>query len=135
VAGISPTTISAVAIVATLNTVLALLTMASRILYGMSKLGDLPRIFGHVYHRTSTPLIATSVVAILVLTFALLVPFERLAEWTSLATLLVFALVNLALIRLRLRETAPSTGHFRVPLWVPTVGLVVCLLMMAASFV
>jgi basic amino acid/polyamine antiporter, APA family len=133
VAGISPATISAIAIVATLNTVLALLTMASRILYGMAGLGDIPRIFGYVHHRTSTPLIATAAVTVLALIFALLVPFERLAEWTSVATLLVFAVVNLALIRLRWREKTPSTGHVRVPLWVPVIGLLTSLGMMAAS--
>jgi hypothetical protein len=36
---------------------------------------------------------------LLALAFALVVPFERLAESTPLATLVVFALVNLALIR------------------------------------
>jgi len=39
----------------------------------------------------------------LTLALALLVPFEQLAEGTSLATLLVFLLVNLSLLRLRHR--------------------------------
>lgn len=133
VAGIGPAMISAIAIVATLNTILAQMTMASRILYGMAGLGDLPRIFAHVHHRTSTPLIATIVVTGLVLLMALLVPFERLAEWTSLATLLVFALVNLALIYIRLTEKGAAAGHFRVPLVVPILGLLTSLAMMTAS--
>ena len=133
VAGISPATISAIAIVATLNTILAQMTMASRVLYGMAGLGDLPRFFGHVHHRTATPLLATAAVMAVVLFFAVLIPFERLAEWTSLATLVVFALVNLALIQLRSRQKTPSTGHFRVPLWVPAIGFVMSLAMMAAS--
>jgi amino acid transporter len=40
----------------------------------------------------------------LTLVLALAAPFERLAESTSLATLLVFALVNLSLLRLRWRH-------------------------------
>jgi basic amino acid/polyamine antiporter, APA family len=42
VAGISPGTISAIAIVATLNTILAQMTMAARVVYGMARQGDLP---------------------------------------------------------------------------------------------
>src|SRR4029079_17899020 len=93
VAGISPATISAIAIVATLNTILAQMTMAARILYGMAGLGDLPKIFGHVHVHTATPIVATASVVVLVLLLAVVVPFEMLAEWTSLATLLVFVLV------------------------------------------
>ena len=42
VAGVSPATISAIAIVATLNTILAQMTMAARVIYGMARQGDLP---------------------------------------------------------------------------------------------
>lgn len=134
VAGISPATISAIAIVATLNTILAQMTMAARILYGMAGLGDLPKIFARVHRRSATPVIATIAVVAMVLVLALAVPFERLAEWTSLITLLVFALVNLSLLRLRWRERRglPS-DHFRVPLWVPAVGFLASIAMMAAS--
>ena len=63
---------------------------------------------------------------------ALLVPFLRLAESTSLATLLVFALVNLSLLRLRRRRVHTPGPHVRVPLLVPVIGIATCLLMMAA---
>ena len=60
VAGISPTTINAIAIVATLNTILAQMTMAARVIYGMARQGDLPGIVGRVHPRTATPLFATA---------------------------------------------------------------------------
>ena len=41
VANISPATISVIAIVATLNTILAQMTMAARVVYGMARQGDL----------------------------------------------------------------------------------------------
>ncbi len=44
VAGVSPATISAIAIVATLNTILAQMTMAARVIYGMARQGDLPAV-------------------------------------------------------------------------------------------
>ena len=133
VAGISPAMISAIAIVATLNTALAQMTMAARVLYGMATLGDLPPIFSQVHRHTATPVVATAAVVAVVLLLALVVPFEQLAEWTSLATLLVFALVNASLLWLRLKHQPVSTNLFRVPLWVPALGLLTSLAMMMGS--
>ncbi len=133
VAGVSPATISAIAIVATLNTILAQITMAARVIYGMARQGDLPRFAGHVHPKTATPLVATGLIVSATLTLALLVPFERLAEGTSLATLMVFALVNLSLLRLRHRKVTSPGPHVRVPVWIPAAGLVTCLAMMAAA--
>ena len=132
-AGVSPATISAIAIVATLNTILAQMTMAARVVYGMAKQGDLPGFAGRVHPKTATPLIATALIVAATLALALLVPFERLAEGTSLATLVVFALVNLALLRLRHRKIHTDGPHIRVLLWVPAAGFVSCLAMMAAA--
>jgi amino acid transporter len=61
------------------------------------------------------------------------VSFEQLAETTSLATLAVFALVNLALLRLRHRRVQSNGPHVNVPVWVPAVGLFTCLAMIAAA--
>ena len=132
-AGVSPATISAIAIVATLNTILAQMTMAARVVYGMARQGDLPGFAGRVHPKTATPLIATALIVAATLALALLVPFERLAEGTSLATLVVFALVNLALLRLRHRKIHTDGPHIRVLLWVPAAGFVSCLAMMAAA--
>jgi basic amino acid/polyamine antiporter, APA family len=132
-AGVSPATISAIAIVATLNTILTQMTMAARVVYGLARQGDLPGFAGRVHPKTATPLIATALIVAATLALALLVPFERLAEGTSLATLVVFALVNLALLRLRHRKIHTDGPHIRVPLWVPAAGFVSCLAMMAAA--
>jgi basic amino acid/polyamine antiporter, APA family len=133
VAGISPLTISLIAIVATLNTILAQISMAARVIYGMARQGDLPRRAGHVNPRTATPIFATALIVVATLLLALLVPFERLAEGTSLATLVVFALVNVSLLRLRWRQVRSQASHVRVPLFVPAAGLAACLAMMAAA--
>jgi APA family basic amino acid/polyamine antiporter len=133
VAGVSPATISAIAIVATLNTILAQMTMAARVVYGLARGGELPAIFSRVHARTGTPLVATACTAASVVPLALLVPITPLAEGTSLATLAVFALVNLALLRLRYRGVASNISHVAVPIWVPAAGLVTCVAMMAGS--
>ena len=132
ISNISPATISLIAIVATLNTILAQMTMAARVIYGLSKSNELPRFLGDVHAITATPVIATALIALVTVILALLVPFERLAESTSLATLFVFALVNLSLLRLRHKRVASQSPHVRVPLWVPIAGLATCLAMMAA---
>jgi basic amino acid/polyamine antiporter, APA family len=133
VAGISPATISAIAIVATLNTILAQMTMAARVIYGMSRQGDLPGIAGRVHPRTATPLLATALITALVIALALSVSFERLAESTSLATLVVFALVNLSLLRLRHRGVRSHGTHVSIPIWVPAAGFATCVAMIASS--
>jgi amino acid transporter len=133
VAGVSPATISAIAIVATLNTILAQMTMAARVIYGLARERELPAIFARVHHRTGTPLVATACIAALVVPLALFVPLTPLAEGTSLTTLAVFALVNLALLRLRYRGVPSSIPHVTVPIWIPATGLVTCIAMMAGA--
>lgn len=133
VAGISPAAINAVAIVATLNTILAQMTMAARVIYGMARQGDLPAIASRVHPRTATPLFATCLIVASVLTLALTVSLERLAEGTSLATLVVFAAVNLALLRLRHRRIHSHGPHVRIPIWVPAAGLATCVAMIASA--
>lgn len=133
VAGISPAAISAIAIMATLNTVLVLMTMASRVIYGMANQGDFPRVLGRVNAATATPLVATALVVIAVLLFAVSLPIERLAKWTSLATLVVFAAVNLSLLVLRWQAAPARTGGITVPIWIPAAGLLTCLLMLAGA--
>ncbi len=135
VAGISPATFTAIAIVSTLNTVLAQMTMTARVVYGMAGQGDLPRIAGQVDPRTGTPLIATGLVMLAVAILALAFPLERLAEGTSLATLTIFAIVNLCLLRIRIRRIGSDAADVRVPLWVPALGLVTCMLMIVSAFV
>jgi APA family basic amino acid/polyamine antiporter len=134
VAGISPVTITIIAIVATLNTILAQMTMSARVIYGMARHGDLPRLAGRVHPRTATPLLATMLIAASVILLALSAPLERLAEGTSLATLVVFALVNLSLLRLRHRRVRSTEPHVKIPIWVPAAGLATCLAMIASAF-
>jgi len=132
-AGVNPATIAAIAIVATLNTIIAEMTLATRVVYGMAKLGDLPAALGAVSRATATPLTATVLIVAMVLVLALSAPLEQLAEATSLATLMVFAMVNLALLKLR-RDGAPP-GRITIPIAVPILGLLSCVAMIAFALV
>jgi amino acid transporter len=132
--GASPAVITAVAIVATLNGVIVQIIMATRVLYGLSTQGDLPAWLGVVHPRTRTPLRATVLVVSLVLTMALFLPLQQLAEWTSTIVLTVFSLVNLALLRLKLTGRATAPAPFRVPVVVPLLGFVVSVLLLASGW-
>lgn len=131
--GVSPAVISGIAIIATLNTILAQMTMVSRVIYGMARQGDLPLVLGNVSPHTGTPLLATGLVTAAVIGLALWFPLMGLAESTSLATLGVFALVNLSLLVVRFRRDKATEGHIRVPIVIPVIGFVSCLGLIASS--
>jgi amino acid transporter len=133
--GFNSFTISAIAIVSTLNTIIAMMTMATRVVYGMARQGDVPSVFGRVHGTTGTPVIATVAVVVTVLVLAWSIRLEWLAEFTSLSSLIVFALVNLALLKLRLsgRDMRRRRGQIRVPLLFPVLGLVSCLAMILSA--
>jgi len=133
VTGMNPATFNVIAVVATLNTILAQMTMASRVIYGMARQGDLPLKLSKVHSRTGTPLIATAAVLLAVASLSLTFPIETLAEGTSLATLATFALVNLSLLRIRARRIHSAAPHVRVPIWVPAMGVLTCLVMIAGA--
>ena len=61
-------------------------------------------------------------------------PAVPLAEGTSLATLVVFALINLSLLRLRYRGVQSKTPHVTIPVLVPAAGFATCIAMMAFAF-
>ena len=124
---ISPSVIIAIAIVATLNTIIVQLIMASRVLYGLADQGNMPAFFARINPLTRTPLVATAAVTALVLVLALAFPLEGLAVTTSQITLSVFVVVNMALIALKVRGVAAPEGVVQVPLAVPMLGLVASL--------
>ena len=102
------------ALLTTLNTVLVLLLVSSRIIYGLGREGALPRPLGGVSRRTHTPVIASLVTLAIALAVLPLGQIGAIAKVTSFGSLLTFALVNLAL--LHLRRVAPHLSRpFRVP--------------------
>ena len=119
--GKAPVLISLISLFAVTNGALIQIIMGSRVLYGMSRQGWLPSALGYVSPKTRTPLIATAAIALVVQGLALGVPLVALAKATSFIILIVFALVNLALVRVKLRVPAPE-GVRAYPLWIPMAG-------------
>jgi amino acid transporter len=135
ITGASPVVITSIAIVATLNGVIIQIIMASRVLYGLGKQGSVPSVFAKIHTLTRTPLIATGTITAVALTLALVFPLEGLAEWTSRIVLVIFAIVNLALLMLKRRGSTASDGSFTVKIWVPFAGFLTCLAFLASDFV
>jgi amino acid transporter len=123
VTGREPVVITIISMFAVINGVLIQIIMASRVCYGMGRKGWLPQLFARVHGVTRTPVIATLAVAVVVLIMALWLPLETLAKATSYLLLLVFALINLALWRLK-RAGPQPVGIICVPRWVPASGIV-----------
>lgn len=115
---------AAIAVLATLNGILIQIVMASRVLYGLARLGRLPSVIGHVNASTQTPLVATALVLTAICIAATLVPLIRLAETTSALTLMIFGTVNAVLLTLRYRETRGLPRRWR-GLLVPALGVAV----------
>ncbi|HLL88743.1 MAG TPA: APC family permease [Tepidisphaeraceae bacterium] len=150
-----PGVFSVISIFAVANTALLNYVMGSRLLYGMSRQGLLPRRIGKVHATRRTPHVAIftllALVAILALTGYLHGPaaqaadamgggwprravdillggdpISSLAQATSLLLLGAFVVVNAALIVLKRRPDEPR-GGFEVPVVVPALGSLVCL--------
>jgi len=118
--------IGIISILAIADGILIQIIKTSRILYGMSSQRLIPTLFAAVHPRTQTPLLATAFVAALVLLLALALPLLTLAETTSFITLVVFAAVNLALWRLKMKEGVVQTEVVNLPIWVPAIGGLLC---------
>lgn len=107
------------------NSALINMLMASRLVYGMSREGVLPRILGRVHRGRRTPYVAivfTTLLAIGLITFVGAVP--ALGGTTALLLLAVFSVVNVAV--LILRKDKVDHEHFRTPTIVPVLGAISC---------
>ncbi len=117
-------TISAIAVLATLNGITVRMIMISRVLYALASQENLPEALIWLDPRTSTPLLATALGVAAILVLALAVPLSGLADLAARFTLVVFAIVNAALLRIKWQEAAPPVKAFVCPRWVPAAGLI-----------
>ena len=86
-----------------------------------------------INNRFHTPVNATVITALLIMVLAMTIPLVSLASVTSLVVLLIFALVNAALISVKLKGP-PGADAVQVPMLVPILGLLTTIALVAASF-
>ncbi|MFX1296552.1 MAG: APC family permease [Promethearchaeota archaeon] len=118
--------ISIIALFATANTVLIMLIVGSRMIYGMSQAGALPKIFSKIHKKTHTPWVAIIFAMIISISFVFMGDIEIVARASVFAILLIFFIVNVTLIYLR--KTKPDLERpFKVRpsiKWVPIFPLI-----------
>lgn len=120
--------IAAISLLAVTNGGLIQIIMASRVLYGMADQGLIWKKFASVNTRTQTPLVATATVAAVIVALALFFSLGELARLTSTIALIIFAMVNIALLQLKRQNDVKP--QFRVPGIIPALALLACLVML-----
>lgn len=120
-----PIILTVVTIFAVSNTALVNWIMGSRLLYGMSKQGLMPKALAKVHRTRRTPHVAILVLLGVVIVLSLLGDIKALAQSTVLLLLSVFTVVNVALVMLKMRKDEKK-GSFEVPVIVPILGALVC---------
>jgi basic amino acid/polyamine antiporter, APA family len=134
----SPPAAKAVAVIsvfAIVNGVLIQTIMASRVCYGMSRRYGGPEFLHRISPSTRTPVIATLLVALLILAAALFFPLIQLAKFTSFFILIIFTLVNLALWKIQRgndRHVSTETIDRASGLWsYPLLAALLCMGLLA----
>jgi amino acid transporter len=110
-----------VSVLTGINGALVQIIMASRVLYGLGKDNKNIEIFSHVNKKTQTPIEATLFASIIVLILALFFPLRDLAEMTSTIILVLFVLLNLALLKLKKDKRKYPKGTSIYPFWLPVL--------------
>jgi len=121
--GMEPVAITVIGLFAMINGTLIQLIMPSRLLYGMASRNWIPGFLSSINPTTQTPVNSTLLVFTLVLISALVFQIRELAELTSYLILCVFALVNLALIRIKQKNPVPNNLRV-IPIWLPRLGFI-----------
>ncbi|MBE0481677.1 MAG: amino acid permease [Dehalococcoidia bacterium] len=128
--------IAVLALASTANTVLLILFAASRILWAMSCEQAIPKMFCVIGKERSSPWAAIAVVTFFTSVFAAVRSIEQVAGFTNFVTLLAFAGVNAAAIKLlgmRGNPAAKRPGHILVNIILPGLGAVFTLALAASA--
>ncbi|MFC7341283.1 APC family permease [Saccharopolyspora griseoalba] len=119
-----PILFSLIALFAVTNTALINMLMASRLVYGMAGEKVIPGVFGKVHRGRRTPWVSILFTSIIAMILVSSLEISDLGSTTSLLLLLVFTVVNIAV--LVLRKDRVEHEHFKAPTWVPVLGALTC---------
>ncbi len=126
--GIDTKLFSAIGLLALSNGALINMIMASRLLYGMSREGVLPKPFAAVHSGRRTPWVAIIFTTLVAAGLIIEANLEKLAATTVALLLLVFTVVNISV--LVLRRDRVDYEHFVVPWPIPVLGVAVSITLM-----
>jgi amino acid transporter/nucleotide-binding universal stress UspA family protein len=122
-------------LLSTISALNATIYSSSRVAFAMARDANLPAPLRRVHPTRATPHVAVAVSAVIVMGMAVLLPIEDVAAATDVMFLLLFAQVNVAVIRLRKLRPDLDRG-FRVPLMplVPIVAIATTLFLAVYLF-
>ncbi len=122
---VPPVVFTIIALFAVADTALINCVMGSRLLYGLSREGLLPRPLSALHPTRRTPHVALALVLAGGWVLAITGTVQELAGTTSTLLLLVFASVHVGLLIVKGRE--PGYEGLMVPRAIPVLGLLSCL--------
>ncbi len=119
--------------VASLSALGTSIAVQSSIAQGMSRDGYLPKILLSVHRRYGTPYVATIVGSLFIMFLSAVGAVEFLGYAASFGSILVFALVNLSLLKLRKKKPYLKRA-FKAPLYpfTPVAGVVMSLVLLVS---
>ena len=122
-------------VLSTMSALNATVLASSRVVFSMARDGWLPSKIASIHAKRRTPHVAIWLTGAIFLVIAVALPVELLGSAASIMFLLVFAMVNLALIALR-RKNPRLTRPYKIPLYpvLPLVGFTVNLALAVYQF-
>jgi amino acid transporter/nucleotide-binding universal stress UspA family protein len=119
----------------TMSALNATIYSSSRVSFAMGRDHNLPGLFAKIHARKRTPYLATYLSGALIIFMAAALPIEDIASATDAMFLLLFILVNLAVINLRKNRPDLDRG-FKVPLFplIPIAATILNLLLAVFLF-
>ncbi len=118
------------------STLIVILNVASRIVYGLSKQNLAPKMFEYLNPKTNTPSVAILLTTILTCLFALVGNIELLGSLCTMGIFLLFTIINISVILIQ-KEFTPF--GFNKPLInrktiLPLLGAGFCFLMLLTQY-
>ncbi|GAA6134943.1 amino acid permease [Oceaniserpentilla sp. 4NH20-0058] len=123
--------VSLISLAAIVNGALVQIIMGARVLYGMGKHQMAPLWLAAIHPVRKTPYIATLLIGLIVWLFASQFHLATLASITSFIIIMVFLLVNIALIKLI--YSPASKDKFTAKPWVPITGVLMSLMFLGVQ--
>ncbi|MEM4221578.1 MAG: amino acid permease, partial [Thermoplasmata archaeon] len=103
-----------------------------RVSYAMGRNGSLPKIFSYIHKKHHTPYVATIISGLMIALMALFLPLDTVVAGASIMFLLLFTLVNIAVIVNRYKNPHMKRGY-SIPFFpvVPILAIITKLLVAA----
>ncbi len=122
-------------VLSTMSALNATVLASSRVAFSMARDGWLPKKIAEIHQKRQTPHVAIWVTGFIFLFAAVALPVELLGSAASVMFLLVFAMVNLALIALR-RKRKDLVRPYKMPLYpvLPILGFIINLALAIYQF-